>query len=327
MEHPSQTKQKQVRLVDVSIPYYQTLLLSGGAGCVAWCVTHPFEMWKNVAMTAAPGTSQLDMLRGVQQRGFYRGFSTGVLRQMVYATSRLGFYPKIREGVVGAQYRLGWKSTTDVTKATLFDRALSGFLAGIIATLFSSPVDVCLVLQTTNAQRQPLLQVARTVFQTSGVTGFWRGYPPLALRSAVSGASQVGVHDHLLTRFRAYNGGLVDPNNSEKMKDAKVSPFLLSTLIKLKGTTPFHDNTLINVASGLTAILTATMTMPLEFARVQISIETRKPKGTPRRFTGVVQCLRTIVREEGIRRIYVSFLPFLCKYCVFISTVVFCLGV
>ncbi|EPY29645.1 solute carrier family 25 (mitochondrial oxoglutarate transporter), member 11 [Strigomonas culicis] len=255
-------------------------------------------MWKNNVLIAPRGTSQMDTFLETRQKGFYRGFTTGLIRQTVYATSRLGLYPHIRRGLLESEVRLGLKDNSDITRASLIERASAAAVSGAVASFLSSPVDVCLVLQTTNKERVSLPAIIGSVWGASGVKGFWRGYGALGTRAAIGGASQIGVHDHILTHLRQYNA---------------------------RRATPFQDNWVINTASFCTSFICTVVSMPFEYARVQLSMESKKPRGVPRRYTSTFQCLGRVLREEGLATIYSAFFPFWCKYLIHISVCFFVL--
>ncbi|KAG5481416.1 hypothetical protein LSCM4_07128 [Leishmania orientalis] len=236
------------------LPFWQTLGVSGFAGVFGWCFTHPFEMWKNTVMMAPPGTSQLDSLKTTARKGFYTGLSSGLMRQVVYTTARLGCYPTFRDGILQGEVAVGLKKSADPSGATALDRALAGASAGVFASFLSSPVEVCLVLQTTNKGKEKLsmLQALKVVLQSRGVTGLWSGIGALSSRAALVGVSQVAVHDQVLTMLRARN---------------------------VKRAEPLNDNLVVNIASVITAFICSIVTMPMEVARVRMSAEAKVAMG------------------------------------------------
>ncbi|CAM38110.1 conserved hypothetical protein [Leishmania braziliensis MHOM/BR/75/M2904] len=267
------------------LPLWQSLAVSGFAGMFGWCFTHPFEMWKNTVMMAPPGTSQLDSLKVTAKRGFYTGLSSGLMRQMVYATARLGCYPAFRDGILQCEVALGLKKSADPAGTTVLDRALAGASAGVFASFLSSPVEVCLVLQTTNKgkERLSMLQASRMVLKSRGIPGLWSGFGALASRAAMVGVAQVAVHDQVLTMLRSHN---------------------------VKRPSPLNDNLVINVASVITALFYSLVTMPMEVARVRMSAEARLGAGVEKKYRNAVQCIGRIFKEEGVLAMYDSYLPY-----------------
>ncbi|GET87843.1 mitochondrial carrier protein, putative [Leishmania tarentolae] len=270
------------------LPLWQTFGVSGFAGMFAWCFTHPFELWKNTVMMAAPGTSQLDCLKETARKGLYTGLSSGLMRQLIYATARLGCYPSFRDGILQGEVALGLKKSADPAGATLFDRALAGASAGAFASFLSSPVEVCLVLQTTSKGKEKLsmLQACNGVLKGRGVTGLWSGFGALASRAALVGVSQVAVHDQVLTTLRKHN---------------------------VKRADPLGDNLVVNIASVTTALFFSIVTMPVEAARVRMSAEAKLSAGVERRYHNVVQSIGRIFKEEGLLAMYSAFAPYFAR--------------
>nr|CCC94314.1 putative mitochondrial carrier protein [Trypanosoma congolense IL3000] len=262
--------------VNTPLPKAYTIGIAGFSGMFGWLFTHPFEMWKNTVMTAPKGSSQKECLAKVWQRGPYRGLSTGLLRQAVYAPARLGCYPIFRDSL------MAFKGTPDAAP-TVGDRALAGALSGAFASVLTSPVEVCLVLQMTGASKQSLSRAALTVYSINGITGYWRGVSALASRAALVGVAQVAVHDQVLSVLRRRN----------------------LSYSQLHGAQPYGDNIVVNAASILTALFYSIVTMPVEVARVRMSADTSKQK-----YTGVCQTIGRVVREEGVLAVYDSFAPY-----------------
>lgn len=274
-----------VKASQIVLPQYQVLGLSGFAGMFAWCFTHPFEMWKNTVMTSPAGTSQFGAIKTTAKKGFYTGLSSGLLRQVVYTTCRLGCYASFRDAILQGEKKLGLKSDASPANANLFDRALAGAGAGVFASFLSSPVEVCLVLQTTSKDKPSVLQAGRTIFSKSGPAGFWSGFGALGSRAALVGIAQVAVHDQVLTTLRGFN----------RVRSA-----------------PYNDNLVVNAASVITAFIYGIITMPVECARVRMSAEARIA-ASERKYTNVLQCIGRIGKEEGVLAMYDAFLPYFCR--------------
>ncbi|KEG15138.1 putative mitochondrial carrier protein [Trypanosoma grayi] len=275
---------------DVPLPRSWTIGIAGFSGIFGWIFTHPFEMWKNTVMMAPSGSSQMDCLWKVRERGPFKGLTSGLLRQAVYAPARLGCYPIFRDVLMSVK-----GGSSDATP-TVLDRALAGALSGAFASFLSSPVEVCLVLQTTNATKLSALEAATQVYTASGIMGYWRGIGALASRAALVGVCQVAVHDQMLTLLRRQN----------------------TLRSQRKGVAPYKDNLVVNVASVCTALFYAFCTMPVEMARVRMSAEARKgklPSGevAETKYKNVVQAIARIAKDEGVLVMYDSFLPYFCR--------------
>lgn len=283
---PNSAKSETIKASQITVPRVQVLGISGFAGMFAWCFTHPFEMWKNTVMMSPKGTSQVAAFKNTAKQGFYTGLSSGLMRQVVYTTCRLGCYPSFRDSILQGEKLLGMKSDANPANANLFDRALAGAAAGIFASFLSSPVEVCLVVQTTSKEKPSIVQAARGVMSNSGVSGFWRGFGALGSRAALVGIAQVAVHDQVLTNLRGIN---------------KARP------------APIDDNLVVNIASVITAFIYSIVTMPVECARVRMSAEAKLAAGAEKRYHSVLQCIGRISKEEGVLAMYDAFLPYFSR--------------
>lgn len=278
-------EKQTVKATEVPIAGWQTLSMSGFAGMFAWCFAHPFEMWKNTTMMAPPGVGSLSTIRATANKGFYTGLSSGLARQVVYATARLGCYPIFRDAIVDSEVSLGLRAKGD-RSASLAERAVAGAAAGVFASFLSSPIEVCLVLQTTGTEKLSILGAGRSVIQNSGFFSFWRGFGALGSRAALVGISQVAVHDQVLTTLRGRN--VMRPQ-------------------------PLNDNLVVNIASVITALFYSIVTMPVECARVRMSAEAKLPADAEKKYHNAIQCIGRIAREEGVQAMYGAFLPYFAR--------------
>lgn len=228
----------------------------------------------------------MEAFKTTAKKGFYTGLSSGLLRQVVYTTCRLGCYPGFRDSILQGEVMLGLKKNADPSSVNLADRALAGASAGIFASFLSSPIEVCLVLQTTGKEKVSVVQAAKGVMKSSGVCGFWRGFGALGSRAALVGVAQVAVHDQVLSSLRRKN----------KVRSA-----------------PFDDNLVVNIASVITALVYAGVTMPVECARVRMSAEAKLAAGTEKRYHNVIQCISRIGKEEGVLAMYDAFFPYFTR--------------
>lgn len=252
------------------VPLIPQLAISGLSGCLAWVLTHPFENLKNRIVKAPPHTPLLQTVRDTQKSGFYKGISGGIYRQIVYATVRLGCYEPFRDQIC--------KNPAD---PTLLERAAAGASAGAFASVLTSPIEVCLVLQTSSAEKMSFSTAFGRVLQQSGVTGYWRGIGPLMARATVVGICQVAMYDQSSSFLRKYN---VDNKRN------------------------WSHNTIFCMASGFTAIFYSIITMPIELARIKMS--SQLGSGAQLKYRNVPQTVMTVVREEGVLAVYDSFLPY-----------------
>ena len=216
------------------LPLWISLPSSGVSGMIAWMFTHPFEMLKN-RLILGEVKPFMHTVREVHQLGWYKGIDAGLLRQVFYATSRLGLYDPIKNLLV-----------TEGQTPTLWQRAVAGGTAGAIASLITSPIEVTLVMQTKIKERTSVASAMGIVYRDTGVSGFWRGCGPLMMRATIVGVSQVAMYDQIRSMLSAHN-----------------------TANSLNWSNGF----MTTVASASTGLEYALVTMPIELARVRMSSE------------------------------------------------------
>lgn len=253
---------------DQPTPLAVQLTISGVSGCAAWLLTHPFENLKNRIMKAPPGTPLMQTVRDTRATGFYKGLSGGIYRQIVYATVRLGCYAPFRNII-----------TSDPKNPTIVERAAAGAAAGAFASLLTSPIEVCLVLQTSSSEKVSFSTAAGRVLKQSGVLGFWRGIGALMSRATIVGICQVAMYDQASATLRRIN-------DERQMQWSKTQVFIY--------------------ASCFTSIFYSLVTMPIEMARVRMSSQL----GSELKYKSVLQTIAKVGKEEGFRGIYGSVLPY-----------------
>lgn len=251
------------------LPLSAQLSISGLSGCAAWLLTHPFENLKNRIMKAPPNTPISQTVAEVSKSGFYKGLSGGINRQIVYATVRLGCYEPFRDIIC-----------RDPKNPNVMERAAAGASAAGLASVLTSPIEVCLVLQTSSSEKVGFITAGMRVMKQSGILGFWRGLGALTSRAVVVGICQVAMYDQASSFLRAYN-----TNNNKN----------------------WSKNQVFVYASGFTALFYSFVTMPIELARVRMSSQLGN---TNLKYKSVLQTIATIAKEEGVLAIYESFVPY-----------------
>ena len=150
------------------IPGPVVFTTSGVGGIIGWIIVHPFNtlaVRMNLAsMKGAPvksfGAFTADLVNSEGFMSLYAGIGAGCLRQVFYATSRLGLFETFRD--MAAKYR----------KTDFVQRFTLASVAGGCAAFISCPVEVCLVRMSNDAslpvaerrggqRQQPVLPLAQ----------------------------------------------------------------------------------------------------------------------------------------------------------------------
>ena len=180
---------------------------SGLGGIMGWVCVHPFNtlaVRMNLATMGANAGPQLSFAefssKLIKNEGFmslYNGLGAGCLRQVFYATSRYGLFEKFRD--VCAQYR----------KTDFAQRFATASVAGGCAAVISCPVEVCLVRMSNDAslpveqQRgyKSVFDAVVRIAKEDGLSAFYRGVQPFAMRAMLVGGTQVATYDQFKQLF------------------------------------------------------------------------------------------------------------------------------
>ena len=275
------------------LPLVPNLFAAGVTGCIAWLFAHPFEVIKNhqvlqerqqpppggaAAGSAPPAVKPAGLVATARRimahsgpAGLFAGVQTGLVRQVVYGSVRVGCFDPIKSVIVGER------------KATVVDRVVAGAAAGMLGAFCSSPVEVALVritkAATTGATPPSLATAMIDIRKMGGIGAFWQGCTPLLTRAACVGVAQVAFFDQCLTVL-----------NGSSYATANLGPSSINLL-----------------ASVITGIFYSFVTMPIEVARVKMSADTQ----TPRRYTSMPQTILRVSRENGFLSMYRSYAPYL----------------
>ena len=155
-----------VYLKDKSFHKNSALILSGlFSGFVeSTLVTVPIETIKT-KMIRFPHVTALNVVKEHGMRGLYLGYFPTLCRQSLNNVSRFYFYNKYKE---------------HVSKKETFTNMHSfcgGVGAGVFSGIISSPMDVLKtqMQEETIKQKSSMIQLSKTIYNTYGLTGFWRG--------------------------------------------------------------------------------------------------------------------------------------------------------
>jgi len=203
----------------------------------------------------------------------YKGLSAGIVRQIFYATSRLGIFEILRDKV--AQY---WKIDFKI-------RVVLGAIAGACSAVISCPAEVTLVRMANDnalpvAERRGYKNVVNAAYRIAteeGIMTYWRGCSPFVQRVILVGICQIATYDQFKDMYKAM-----------KVPDGFPNAFCSS------------------MSSGF---ILSIVTNPLETVKNRMAFQKKDASGNLR-YTSTYQTLRSVVSEEGIRALWKGFLPY-----------------
>lgn len=195
----------------------------------------------------------VDMIRNEGLPALYRGIYPAVARGLFYGGVRLGCYGP-------AKTLLG---DTKENKSVVRNIA-AGSLSGALAAWASNPIDLIKTrLQSKENPHRTSTAVVKSIVQTDGIRGLWRGTVPSTARAAVLTAAQCATYNEAKTAWmNVTNGG--------------------DTLSTHVG------------ASMISGLVTTTLTAPVDVIKTNMFVGGNK-------YSGPIECATDILKREGPR--------------------------
>lgn len=171
-------------------------LLPGGlAGAIAQWFVQPVETLKVRLQVEASGkapvkygslTNALAVV--VREEGawsLWKGMAPSFMRELSYSSLRFGLYKPIKT-------LLGAGTPRDTP---LWKMILAGGTAGGVASAVATPTDLLKTRMQGEATGRPLFVHAKEIYAQGGISAFWRGVTPTAIRGASIGAVKMATYD------------------------------------------------------------------------------------------------------------------------------------
>lgn len=201
--------------------------------------------------------------------GLYKGLAPGLLRQAVYQSIKMLIYEPIRDASIAL---LG----DDAPELAV--RLVAGGTAGVLGTAVSSPTDIMKVrmqADVAGTRYSGMIDAFAKTYRQEGIAAFWKGSTANMQRSFVVNASELAAYDtskSILVGSYGWDGSAIAT----------------------------HAVCAFN--AGFVAAVTST---PIDLAKTRIM---NAGNGNVV-YSGILDCLRTTVRNEGPMALYKGFLP------------------
>lgn len=224
--------------------------------------------------------SPLGVVRDVISRGrfldLYTGFSAALLRQAVYSTARLGLFDTFHSYFQRRAQEQG-------RNVIFAERGVAALMAGGLAAMVGNPADLALIrMQADNflpeAQRvryRGVFDTLRHIVKNEGVLALWSGAKPTVARAMAMNLGQLA--------FFAESKAQIERH--------------------IPGASPAAQRL---GAAAIAAFFGSALSLPFDFVKTQLQDQVKGPTGRLR-YDGMIDCIRTVVREEGWFRFYRGF--------------------
>jgi solute carrier family 25 oxoglutarate transporter 11 len=155
-----------------------------------------------------------------------------------------------------------------------------------VAALISCPAEITLVRMSNDAS-QPIekrrnysgvVNAFTRIAKEEGFATFFRGAGPFINRAMLVGMVQVGTYDQFRAMYR--NMGVT------------------------------HEVTNVFYAAMTSGLIYSVITMPFETAKNRMAFQRADPVTGKRPYTGAIQTITTVARQEGVLKLWAGFPPY-----------------
>ena len=282
----AQEKPPGQRLLDNPIAQrLQPFVIGGSSGIIATSCIQPIDMIKVRLQLTGEGTrggvrpTPFSVARDIVAKGrvldLYDGLSAGLLRQVVYGTSRLGFFFTFEDLLKQRAERNG-------TTYGFSQRAFAGFTAGGLGAFIGNPVEVALIRMQSDglkslaerARYRSVFDALARIARSEGILALWSGSYPTIVRAMATNFGQLATFSEAKHQLQKRT------NVSEQSRSV--------------------------IASGVAGFFAALFSLPFDFVKTRLQRQTRRPDGTLQ-YRGLFDCFQKVAREEGMMRFYRGF--------------------
>jgi len=268
------------------------MVMSAIAGCGAACFCHPFDVLRVQMQTAAQSGGATLGIAGTAgavikrdgMRGLYNGLSAAFLRQWMYGSGRMGIYSfllnrKKREG--GAP--------------NFGEKIVYGMFSGGIGAFVGTPSEVGLVRMSADSQMpadqrrnyKNIVDCLSRITQQEGVAGgLYKGSSITVARAMALASTQLATYssskEYLLEHHR----------------DIFVSESSIATMA---------------VASVPASLVANAASMPFDVVKSIYQNMPKPAEGRPPLYSGVPDCARQLLAQEGPLALWKGFTPAFVK--------------
>mgnify|MGYP001607857374 CR=1 FL=1 len=182
-------------------------LLGGISGILATMVIQPVDMIKVRIFLASEAGGAINPIKITKDfysqnglKGFYKGLDSAILRQALYATTRLGIFYSL----------IDYFKNQDKGNVSFIKKSISSMTAGAIAAVFANPADLILVRMQSDGLLPPeqrrnyknVFEAFSKVIKDEGIIRLWRGCGPTAFRAVVINWSLLAPFEELKDQLK-----------------------------------------------------------------------------------------------------------------------------
>lgn len=269
-----------------TIPHKEPSMLKnfffgGLSGCIATLAIQPIDMVKvriqlasESGLSVSPLKITNEFYREYGLKGFYKGLDSAMIRQSLYATTRLGifyslidFFKKQNENI------------------SVFKKSIASITGGAIAAMVANPADLILVRMQSDGTLPPdqrrnyknFLDAFTRVIREEGVLNLWRGCGPTVARAVIMNLA-------LLVPFEEFK---------QRLKNV---------------ITDIKTRTI--VSSLMASFIGSFISLPTDNIKTKLQKMKKDPVTGKFPYDGIIDALSKSIKKEGPTSLWVGFFTF-----------------
>eukprot|EP01016_Furgasonia_blochmanni_P056322 TRINITY_DN9583_c0_g1_i7.p1 TRINITY_DN9583_c0_g1~~TRINITY_DN9583_c0_g1_i7.p1 ORF type:complete len:335 (+),score=101.32 TRINITY_DN9583_c0_g1_i7:49-1005(+) len=201
----------------------------------------------------------------------FKGLGAGLLRQMVFASIRIGLYDHVRDFYCGKDF---------VGEPSLINKILAGLTTGAFGIVVASPTDVVKIRLQAEGKLPAgvprrytgVFDAFGKIYAHEGIAGLWTGLVPNMARNAVINAAELATYDH-------------------------TKQYILKNKI-------MNDNIICHfLVSAWAGFLATAIGSPIDVVKTRVMNSKKGGDG----YTGVIDCIVKTTKKEGPFAFYKGF--------------------
>jgi hypothetical protein len=254
-------------------------LVGGTSGIIATICIQPIDMIKVRIQLSEGAATPASVVRQLVANGrlldLYNGLSAALMRQVVYGTSRLGFFFTFED-------LLKQRASRNGTTYGFKERAAAGLTAGALGATIGNPTEVALIRMQSDgllpaaqrANHKSAVHALSSIVRNEGVRALWSGAYPTVIRAMAVNVGQ-------LTFFSETKGQLAKRTHAS-------------------------GQTQTVIASGVAGFFASFMSLPFDFVKSRLQSQKKGADGSVK-YAGMMDCFVKVAKTEGVMRFYRGF--------------------
>jgi solute carrier family 25 (mitochondrial uncoupling protein), member 8/9 len=187
----------------------KNLFAAGSAACIAEIVSLPLDTAKvrlqlqGAGIKAGEPVKYTNIMQTVRTiaveegpQALWKGLAPGLLRQMVFATLRIGLYEPVRNFF-----------HSEPGEIPIYKKIMAGLTTGTIGITIANPTDLVKIRLQAEGRLPPgvpkrytgTINAFSTIFKTEGLAGLWRGVLPNIARNSIISCAELVTYDEVKT--------------------------------------------------------------------------------------------------------------------------------